>query len=348
MVEYVFSLGGALRCRFAISPLAEVVLLARAMAGADDRQRPIHSAWLRERAVERRRLEQEHDLRPLLALLSAQMVFPGVLAQLPEDGHADFEAEMAHVRRTPPEVVNAQIESCLRSSKNLTADVERKLRRGGGPLVGDLLTALWQSLVEPAWPRLHDLLEADIMRRSRSLARGGLASLFSVLEPLVNFDESVDDRRLLVRRQGTTARRIVDDRGLLLVPSTFVWPSAVAMIDPARPAMLVFPARGVATLLSRPRDGTSALAKLLGATRAEILLALGHPMHPTGLARAFERSPGNIADHLKVLHDCDLVTRIRAGRRVVYSRTPLGDALIGGERSGVARTPAAATQQQLD
>jgi DNA-binding transcriptional ArsR family regulator len=344
MVEYVFSLGGALRCRFTVSPLAEVVLLARAMADPDDRLRRIHHAWLGERAVERRRLEQEHDLRPLLALMSAKTVFPGVLAQLAEHGHADFEAEMAQVRRTPPEVVNAQIESCLRASKNLAPDVERQLRRGGGPLVGELLTALWWSLVEPSWPRLHDLLEADIVGRSRSLARGGLASLFADLEPLVDFDEKVDERRLLVRRQGTTARRIVDDRGLLLVPSTFVWPSAVAMIDPSRPAMLVFPARGIASLLSQPRDAQSALAKLLGPTRAEILMALGQPMHTSGLARAFDRSPGNISDHLKVLHDCDLVTRIRAGRRVVYSRTPLGDALIGGERPRQTRRPAAAAQ----
>src|SRR6476660_5795011 len=108
MVEYVLSLDGALRCRFTISPLAEVVLLARAMAYPNRRLQGIHHAWLRERAVQRRRLEQEHDLRPLLALMSAQVVFPGVLAQLPEDGHADFEAEIAHVRRTPPEDIEAQ------------------------------------------------------------------------------------------------------------------------------------------------------------------------------------------------------------------------------------------------
>ena len=345
MVEYVFSLGGALRCRFTISPLAEVVLLARAMAHPDDRLRRIHHAWLREHALERRRLEQEHDLRPLLALMSARVVFPGVLAQLPEGGHADFEAEMAHVRRAPPEAIEGEIESSLRASTNLAPHVERQIRRGGGPLVCELLTALWRSLVEPSWPRLHDLLEADVMRRSRALAHGGLASLFSDLEPLVNFDETADDRRLLVRRQGMTTRRVVDDRGLLLVPSTFVWPSAVAMIDPSRPAMLVFPARGVTSLLSRPRDATSALGKLLGPTRAEVLLALEQPMHTSGLARAFERSPGNIADHLKVLHDCDLVTRIRAGRHVVYSRTPLGDALVGGERPRPARRLAAATHR---
>lgn len=348
MVEYVFSVGGALRCRFTISPLAEVVLLARAMAKPEGRMQGVYQPWLREQAAQRRRLEQEHDLRPLLALMSAQVVFPGVLAQLPDDDRADFEAEMAHVRRTPPGAIKAQIDSCLRSSKNVAPDVARQLHQGGGPLVGELLTALWRALVEPSWPRLHDLLEADVMRRSRSLARGGLASLFSDLEPLVNFDEAANDRRLLVRRQGMTTRRVVDDRGLLLVPSTFVWPSAVAMVDPARPAMLIFPARGVVSLLSPPRDGTSALAKLLGPTRAGILLALGQPMHTSGLARAFERSPGNISDHLKVLHDCDLVTRIRAGRRVVYSRTPLGDALIGGERPRVARRAAAAAQRQQD
>jgi DNA-binding transcriptional ArsR family regulator len=327
MITLVLSLADALRYRFAISPLGEVVLLSRTMALPHVFRSGTPSAWLRRHDFSRRRLEGEHDLRPLLALMSADPFLPGFLTP-PESALGDIERELEEIRATPTGRARAEIEHILSTRARLEPEVERQLRSPDVThRLADLLEAVWEAVVEPSWLLMQDVLERDILHRSRSLAQGGLAGLFDDLAPLITLVEP----ELHIECQGVEATRALDGRGLLLRPSAFIWPHAAVALDERQPAELVYPARGVASLLfSEPQHFDGALAALIGSTRAQVLAMLDEPMHTSGLARLFRRSPGNIADHLKALRDSGLINRVRVGRKVVYSRTRLGDALLVG------------------
>jgi DNA-binding MarR family transcriptional regulator len=185
---------------------------------------------------------------------------------------------------------------------------------------------VWRELVAPSWQRIRDVLDRDVLHRSRALARGGLAGLFDGLAPLVTLDEP----ELRVQCKGYDEARTLDGRGILLKPSVFIWPYTAVTLDETRPPELIYPARGVASLFSTALRHDAALAALIGTTRARVLAMLDEPMHTSGLARIFGCSPGNIADHLKILRASGLIEPARAGRQVIYSRTPLGEALLCG------------------
>src|SRR5262249_53923955 len=146
------------------------------------------------------------------------------------------------------------------------ASVQRKLRSpAAGVILAELLRSLWDVVIAPSWPRLRDLLERDVFYRSRLLGRGGLASLFADLEPLLTLRE-----RFLFVDLPCDGTSVLGGQGLRLMPSAFVWPRAGAAIEP-KPATLVYPARGVASLFWDERGTEATLAKLIGTTRAEIL-----------------------------------------------------------------------------
>jgi DNA-binding transcriptional ArsR family regulator len=314
-----------LRCRFAISPVSEVVEVGRVLANPT--ARAAHRAWLRHHAAPLRRLADSHDLRPLFTLLPPCGYTPDFLKPLPKGSAGEINMELDQIGATAEERVRAEFDRRVQARGPSGQEVEGFLRsHGAARRLAELLSALWEELVSPSWRQIRDCLERDILNRSRALAEGGLAAVLEDLAPLV----TLEGRSLLVHHHAHRIRRL--SSGLLLMPSAFTRPRLASIIvAPTAPVTICYQARGTGAMWFRSSgDRTAGLPGLVGRTRAQILEAIDEPMHTTALALQLGRSPGNIADHLAVLRTSGLVRGTRVRQHVIYSLTPLGEALLRG------------------
>ncbi|MFE9682994.1 DUF5937 family protein [Streptomyces sp. NPDC002701] len=314
-----------LNCRFAVSPLWETHEAVRTLRRPE--RQGYHSAWLRRIRAEAAAL----DLEPLWLLMPQRGNSPDCLMPPPIGPAATFEEEIAAVRGTGPEVARAELAVSLADTpgaaesplgRAMLADPARAVRD-----LADTMEAAWHALVEPAWPRLRALLEADVSFHSRRLAEVGLAGLLPELDRRVAWDAgrlTVDARSEHVRELG--------GRGLVLMPSVFSWPDVVSGFDAPWQPTLVYPARGIGGLWAEPSDRTpEALVRLLGRGRAAVLAALEEPSATTALAHRLGLAPSSVSAHLSTLRDAGLLVSHRYGHQVLYERTPLGIALAAGE-----------------
>ncbi|PZT76737.1 MULTISPECIES: ArsR/SmtB family transcription factor [unclassified Streptomyces] len=315
-----------LRCRFALSPLFETQAAVRVLARPA--QQGYHLPWLRSIRDAAAGLE----LDPLWLLMPDGGHCPDFFSPPPMGPLASFDEEIAAVRSVDPELARQDIAASLdqrpqardsAAGRALLADPARAVRE-----LADLLERAWRLLIEPHWPRLRALLEADVAYHSRRLAAVGFERLLGELSPRLSWSGST----LTVSGTRSAHSRVLSGRGLVLMPSVFVWPDTVGGFeDPWLPAV-IYPARGIGGLWTEPGASTpQALARLLGRGRAEVLCALDEPAGPTVLAHRLGLAPSSVSEHLSVLRAAGLLTSRRYGHQVLYERTPLGIALAAQE-----------------
>jgi hypothetical protein len=321
MFELTLSPTDALRVRFAVSPLGETVRLVGALTRADAFTREPERAWLAPAAPELRRLVASCELRPLFVLLRSRRS-PPFLTPPPERFGASLETELAALRAASPDQVEREIARALGGS-GYDAGLLSLSGAATAGLVADLLERVFTDLLEPHWPRLRDILDDDVMWHARVLATSGVEAVLAKLAPTTALPER--ERPLVEPGSSALASPACE---LVLTPSAFIASDAIALIETS-PRALVYPARRLACW-ARDERGDATVAQLIGATRAQVLELVGEPIHTTALARRLGCSPGNVADHLKVLHASRLVRRARVGRSVMYLRTELGSALLAG------------------
>jgi DNA-binding transcriptional ArsR family regulator len=188
----------------------------------------------------------------------------------------------------------------------------------------DLLRAYWDRALAPHWPRLQAVLEGDVLYRARQIADGGAERLFADVDPTVSWADGV--LRIDKRFEETLD---LEERGLLFVPSVFIWPKVALVTDPQWQPTIIYSARGVGALWEPQQSAApQALAGVLGRVRAGVLTALDRPRSTTDLARTLGVSAGGVSQHLGALRAAGLVQSHRVGRVVLYLRSPAGDTLV--------------------
>ncbi|WP_031089784.1 DUF5937 family protein, partial [Streptomyces sp. NRRL WC-3549] len=215
-----------LRCRFALSPLWETQEAVRTL-GRPGRH-GYHLPWLRRTAAGAAGL----DLTPLWRLMPDGGHNPDFVCPPPLGPLASFEEEIAAVRAVDPAVARDDIERTLAdvpgglrspAGRRMLADPARTVRE-----LADLLEQAWRVLVEPHWPRLRALLEADIAHHSRRLAEVGFERLLGEISPQLRWADST----LTVTGTRGDHARVLGGEGLVLMPSVFVWPDVVGGYEP--------------------------------------------------------------------------------------------------------------------
>jgi Bacterial regulatory protein, arsR family/Family of unknown function (DUF5937) len=318
MVRYEFTVEDLARTRFAISPMWETQAAIRALRHPGVVS--LHLPWVKQIRGEIKGL----DLTLALPLLPLHGYAPDFLTPPPSTPLADFEAELELVRSTSPEQIRNDIELMI-ADGSPAQPLRRYLDDPSATVdaLADQLREFWRLALEPHWTRIHSLLEADLLYRSRRLTEGGVELLFADLHPRVAWnDDGVEVTMEYADRVELAGR------GLVLVPSAFGCDKPSTMTEPPWQPTMVFPARGIGLLWETALAPPDALVKVLGRSRATLLGNLDAPRTTTELAERLEMTPGGVSQHLIALRDAGLVSARRNGRQVLYCRSPIADELV--------------------
>ncbi|MER7461757.1 DUF5937 family protein [Streptomyces sp. NPDC097981] len=333
MLDLAFSVRDLARTRFALSPLWEVVASVRVLKHPAEHS--LYRPWSDEAG---RRLAASGLDWGLLADLIPQppLAIPVFIAPPPTTPVADLGLELAVLRSTPPDRVRSGL-SGQRAPRSERIERLRSDPRRGLAELADVVEAYWDIALAPYWPRMRSLLEGDVLHRARLFAEYGAQQLLNDLGPGVTWDADT----LYVGHHYARGSRQLGGRGLLLVPSVFVWPRVFSVITANWQPTLRYPPRGVATLWERRSSLPQALASVIGRSRARLLAELDMPASTSDLARRTAITAGGVSQHLAALRAAGLVEAHRSGRYVFYARTEAAEVLLtaADARCGEVKVP---------
>lgn len=189
------------------------------------------------------------------------------------------------------------------------------------------------------WAHMQSYLEVAAERMARTVATEGVERLFAGLAPFARWRAPV----LEVLTPIECHDEHLDGRGLVIIPSLFIWPGPKLLkstIDKDAPMTLVVPVlRDIADFATAwgPRATNEALIALLGRTRAAALQEIAEGCTTTELARRLGVSPATASEHASILREAGLIESWRHRNTMRHQATTLGIALLDGDLDGGVR-----------
>lgn len=338
--------------RFAMSPTVEVL---GTVTGHRRHPRPHARRWYL-RAVAGLPAE---TIALLHALIPTDHPYsPDFLNPIPLAEHENIESMTDRIAATPPDLVDYHLDVALRDrpvraevveqfgSKHrylawrrptppiLAALIERGPERVAAAAAAAML-AFFREAIAPDWAATAAVLDADIAFRGRQMATRGARGLLEGL-----------GHSLAWTGQGLVLQRPYDgtvdwaENGLRFIPSSAqVRPEVQFSAERPDDPLIIYTARGIASLGAGDNRPPPALVNLLGETRATLFGLLSRPTSTQDLSRASGWATATVSYHLQALEASGLVSRTRVGRQVLYQRGILGqELLVEGETPSVHRS----------
>lgn len=308
--------------RFGVSPGHELCHAVRALQHPD--RHPLLWGWLR---ATRPHLPREH-FEVLSLIVRDEGYFPDFLTTTPAWDTTPAD-EAARLREIPQPQFDVDMRKVLvRSQGARAAAVQRMIDHPAAAkqMIADAWTAVWDAALAPVWPQLERLLRADIAVRSRRIAIEGVGAMVGTLHPRVEWHEGA------VRVELTLHSEVLDchGTGLVLVPSVMARAGCMVLTEPPAQPTLFYPAQGVTETWAHGSAAVeSSLGALVGDARARILLTADEARTTSAVARDCGLAVSTASHHLTVLRGAGLVTSTRVGNRMLHTRTPLGEAMLG-------------------
>ncbi|MEV2223638.1 winged helix-turn-helix domain-containing protein [Nocardia vinacea] len=189
------------------------------------------------------------------------------------------------------------------------------------------------------WAHVQSYLEVAAERMARTIATEGVERFFTGLAPFARWRAPA----LEVLTPIECHDEHLDGRGLIIIPSLFIWPGPKLLkstIDKDAPMTLVVPVlRDIADFATAwgPRAANEALTALLGRTRAAALQEIAEGCTTTELARRLGISPATASEHASILREAGLIESRRHRNSMRHQATTLGIALLDGDLDGGVR-----------